>query len=57
MALNDVEGHGVGLGPQGRTVIDVFVLSGASESARADIPQNLDGVEVRVIYTDGFVAR
>lgn len=57
MALSGVAGHGVGLGANGNPVIDVFVLSGSPASAAAGIPKNLDGVDVRVIHTDGFVAR
>ncbi len=52
MGFSGVTGHGVGLGDDGKAVIDVFVAKGA----KAPVPSQLDGVAVRIIETDGFIA-
>lgn len=56
MALGGVLGHGVGLGASGQPDIEVYVSRGASASARAALPTNIDGIAVRQVETDGFTA-
>lgn len=55
MGLEGVVGHGVGIAGDS-PVIEVYLSSDASPGARGRIPSQLDGVEIRIVETDGFIA-
>jgi hypothetical protein len=54
-AIDDVVGHGVGIGASGEPVIEVYLGRG-NAAARRRIPRSIEGVAVRVEVTGPFVA-
>jgi len=55
LAIDGVVGHGIGLGADGEPVIEVY-LGRRSASARAALPNMIEGISVRVEVTGPFVA-
>ena len=50
-ALPDVVGHGIGFDEAGEAVIEIYVTSKARRAAGQPLPNNLEGIAIRVIET------
>lgn len=56
IALDGVVGHGVGAGANNGAVIEIYVLNSAGTAARGNVPRDIEGIPVRIVETDGFIA-